>query len=75
MVNNLLVINYFIIGTTLCIFLRWEGLDELRWKDLAAAAFLGLFWPMIVVSIVFTILVRAEFWDRPIFGRKCARGP
>ena len=44
--------------------------SQRTWGELTIALLMGFLGPLILVAIAFAILVRAEFWSKPIFKRR-----
>jgi hypothetical protein len=63
-----LAIVWWALGTSFILWLS-RGSD-LTWGRLLLCLVFGVFGPGIWGIILFSILVNAEFWDKPIFSRK-----
>lgn len=48
----------------------WLGRgDEITWGNLVACLVIGLLGPVLWLFIGFVILVQADFWSKPVFGK------
>lgn len=65
----LAAIAWWVLGAGTMIWLR-RGDGLLTWGSLTFSLLLGIFGPVLLLMIGFVILVEADFWDKPVFGRR-----
>ena len=71
MIAALAVSLWWISGIASFAFLTWKGLKAVTWADLLFDVTLGLFVGPAVWILIFAILLaRADFWTKPIFGKR-----
>jgi hypothetical protein len=70
MIAALAIALWWIAGVLSFAGIGWQGLRTFTWGDLLRCVALGLILgPTIWLLIAVVLLVRADFWTKPIFGK------
>jgi hypothetical protein len=65
-----IILSWDVIGVAGIIFLSWDR-EAFTWGNLFWCVVLGCFvGPLLGVIIGLKILVEADFWNKPIFGKR-----
>jgi hypothetical protein len=71
MIAPLAIASWWIAGTASIGWLTWRGMRAVTWADLLFDVTLGLFvGPAIWLVIAAVLVARADFWAKPIFGKR-----
>ena len=62
-------ILWWVIGLIPMIYLNWDDW-EITWAQLLACFICGLLGPVLFVVVFLMLFFQAEFWSKPIFGKK-----